>query len=165
MVSASIAVELGQRRGAVQRHIGTERVEHRSALEQLAEILDERSKVAKGGVGDLVASELGQQLLLRRQIEVFVGHHLLPDRFEVVRQSVGGDTLVYSVLKTKLGSLGSTKRFRSTSDGLIEFGGLEDLVRESGEHEIEKVGDVGRFESFRFGEREPILVRSAMMVC
>ncbi|KAI3480178.1 hypothetical protein L1887_57778 [Cichorium endivia] len=157
VVSARVAVEAGERRGAMQRHISAERVEDGAAFDVLAEVLDGGGEERKRSVGDLVAAELGEELLLGGEVEVLVGHDLLPDGLEVVRKAVGGDALVVLGLEDKVGVLVVDKAGAQRVDGLVELDGLEHLVRERGEHEVEEVGDLRRLEAFWLCEREPDL--------
>lgn len=115
--------------------------------------------------GNLVASELSEQLLLRRQIEILVVDNLVPDTLSVDREAIGGDASVVlgeedaavELFVTGALAMSSSEPGSQVLDLGNELVGLENLVRESSKAEIEIVLDAGVFEALGFGYGRPDL--------
>lgn len=60
-------------------HLGAEILHNVARLNGLSELFDLILENGKGSVGDLVATVLGKQFLLSREIQVLVGHNLIPN--------------------------------------------------------------------------------------
>lgn len=72
-------------------HLGTEILHNVAGLNGLSELLDLILENGKGCVGDLVATVLGKQFLLGGEIQVLVGHDLIPNASCIEVKTVSRD--------------------------------------------------------------------------
>jgi hypothetical protein len=162
---------------------------HSQSLDQLAhsrrtaERLDGLDESSERDVGNFVASELSEKLLLSREIEILVGDDGVlwrrdrkgkyksrrmetagsqrfdrsthPNRAHVLRDSIGRNPLVIFGLEDVALVLGIREPLPQSLDLRLKVVGLQELVREGDESEVEEGGDDTGFETSGLGETIP----------
>jgi hypothetical protein len=138
-------------------HHGAEPVDDTAGLDGLALTLRLLVELRERGARDLVAAELGEELLLRGQVEVLVALHLLPDALHVERDAVGRDPLVVRGLEHEARVRLVDEALAQVRDAALERVRGEDLVRQAREREVEEVFQLAVLEARRLGQPVPDL--------
>lgn len=124
---------------------------------------DEGREGGERGGGELAAAELGEELLLGREVEVLVRHDGVPDGAHVGADPIGRDPLVVLALedgrpartRTRTAAGARAEALAQVGDLLLEELGLEQLVRQRDKVEVEEVVDPGRLEALGLAQAVP----------
>ena len=136
-------------------HIHPERRKHLAGIERRTQRRHRSGKGSRSGSRNLVTAELGKQLLLRRQIQIFVLHNLLPHALEVVWQTVDGNPLVVLGLEHVLGVAAVDKAALQLCDAFIKLLGLQHFVGQGRKTHVEEIAQFRASQSLRLGQARP----------
>lgn len=118
-------------------HVLAQTGDHLAALDRAAHHLGASIEHLDDASSQLVATELGEQLLLCRKVQVLVGQHLLPDTLHVVAQAVGRDALVVARLEDVIGTRLVDETLSKLDDFGLELLRLVNLVGKHGKRQVE----------------------------
>lgn len=136
-------------------HLFSKVLNNVARLDRLSELFDLFGKGGEGSVGNLVATVLGQQFLLGWEIEIFVGHDLVPDASSIDMKTVRRHTLGVLRLEDVVGVRGGGKSDAKLVHVGFKLLGLEELVGKSCEHEVEVICDPAVLQTLGLGEAMP----------